>query len=140
VASRRRYKVVELLGRALSIVALGLMMSVFGIYFTVSARRISEIRAERLIAELRRDLERSAERQIVHYLDEQAFSSSLEGLRLPLEDGVVLSLTGSEEGWSATASHVALGEDRGCAVFLGSVPAPTDPVRPPAPGQVACTD
>ncbi len=137
---QRRYSVVGLLAKGLSVGALLLMIAVFGIYFTVSASRLSDIRAERLISELRRDLERTAERQVLHFLDEEVFSSSFETLALRRKEGVVFSLNGTEEGWSATASHVALGTDRGCAVFLGSVPAPTDPVEPSMPGQVACTD
>ena len=86
------------------------------------------------------DLRRVAEQQVLYYLDEEAFADSPNELRVEGTDGVVLSLTASESGWSGVASHDALGDGQGCAIFFGAVPAPTDPVRPATAGEVACTD
>jgi hypothetical protein len=57
-------------------------------------------------------------------------------------DGVVVTPAGvSSSGWSATATHLAIGTAEGCAIYYGTVASPpTAPTAPTQPGEIACTD
>ena len=41
-------------------------------------------------------------------------------------------------GYSSVSSMAVLGKGDGCAIYFGSVPAPTFPVQPTTPGEITC--
>jgi hypothetical protein len=135
-----RFNLLEFLMQGLSISAMVVMVMLVGVQSSLAMSRVSAIRADQRFAAMKWDLRRVAEQQVLYYLDEEAFADSPSELRVEGTDGVVLSLTASASGWTGVASHDALGEGHGCAIFFGPVTAPTDPVRPVTAGEVACTD
>ncbi len=52
---------------------------------------------------------------------------------------MTVGIAASSSGWSASATHSALGATEGCAIFYGTATAPTSPIAPGSPGEVACT-
>ena len=54
-------------------------------------------------------------------------------------EGVNVAPAGTSSGWSATATHDALGGSEGCAIYYGTATAPSSPTAPSAEGEVACT-
>lgn len=138
--NKTRFNLLEFLMQSLSISAMVVMVMLVGVQSSLAMSRVSTIRAEQRFAAMKWDLRRVAEQQVLYYLDEDAFTDSPSDLRVEGTDGVVLSLTASESGWSGVASHDALGDGHGCAIFFGRVPAPTGPASPVTAGEVACTD
>jgi len=136
----RDHGLIEFMMEGLAVVGLLVVLTLIGVQSTIAATRVSASRTEARFVAMEWDLKNLADRQILHFADEAAFASSLEDLRFVGTDGVIVSIMASPEGWSGTASHAALGEDEGCAIFFGTVPVPASPVRPVSPGKVACTE
>jgi hypothetical protein len=125
---------------AVSVTASLVMLALIGIQSTRAVSSLGEARADRHFAAMKGDLAAVAEGQILHYLDSSEFAESPADLSFVGTDGVAIAMTSSEAGWAATASHVALGSEHGCAVYFGVGPVPDGPAVPEAPGQVACTE
>lgn len=57
-----------------------------------------------------------------------------------------MEVKAGERGWTAWATHAALGEEVGCSIYLGSAPRALDADAPPwgeeifeaQPGEVSC--
>lgn len=139
MARKKRFLLAEFMMEAVCVTALVVMVALFGIQSGNAVSSLSEDRADRMLAAMKGDLERVAEKQLLHYLDSSEFAESPEDLSFESTTGVAIRVTASPSGWSATASHEELGDGYGCAIFFGSVQRPDDPVMPSAPGQVACT-
>ena len=140
MAGNSRFVLIELLMEAVCITALLLMIVLIGFQSSTAASALTADRAERHLAAMKSDLQRVAEQQVLHYLDASEFAHSPEDLRFVSSDGVAIELTGSDEGWTATASHDRLGAGHGCAIFYGAVPPPAAPVAAVGPGEVFCTE
>ena len=139
MAREKRFVLIEFMMEAVCVMALIVMVALFGVQSSTAVSSLSEDRADRMLAAVKGDLERVAEQQVLHYLDSSEFARSPEDLAFVSSTGVAIEVTATPSGWSATASHERLGDDYGCAVLFGSVQRPADPVMPSAPGQVVCT-
>jgi hypothetical protein len=140
MANGKDSALLEFLMDAVSVTALLVMVALIGVQSTRAVSSLGQARADRHFAAMKADLAAVTERQILHYLDASEFAESPEDLSFVGSDGVAIAVTSSDEGWAATASHVALGSEHGCAVFFGVAPIPDGPAVPEAPGQVACTE
>jgi hypothetical protein len=140
MAGKSRFVLIELLMEAVCVTGLLVMIALMAFQSSAAASALTSERAARHLAAMKSDLRRVAEQQVLHYLDSSEFAHSPEDLRFVSSDGVAIELTGSEDGWAATASHDRLGESHGCAIFYGSVRAPSTPVAPRGPGEVFCTE
>ena len=138
MSRRSPFSLVELSMQLVTVVALAAMFGIVGLQSSMAVDFVSEVRSRQHLQAVRGQLSQAAERQVEHLLATEAFATSPADLEVVPVDGVVMSMTASATGWTAVASHPALGDDAGCAVFLGDPPA-TLPVRPARPGQVACT-
>ena len=136
----KNYDVIELMMEGLTVGGLIVVLALICVQSTIAASTVATSRMEARFAAMKGDLENLAERQALHFADEASFADSPEDLRFVGTEGVVVTLTASRDGWSGTASHAALGQDEGCAIFVGSTAAPTNPVRPGVSGQVVCTE
>ena len=134
------YVLIEFMMEIVAVSGLIVVMSLIGVQSTIAVQSLAESRTESHFAAMKWDLEKLAERQALHFAEASAFASSPRTLRFTATDGVVVSVTASAGGWYGTASHSALPEGHGCAVFYGSVTPPTAPIRPGSAGEVACTE
>ena len=106
----------------------------------LSVTGVSRDREDRLVETVRSELVRFTEDQVLHYLAADEFAESPEALAFDPAEGIEIRVSTGKAGWSATAAHEALGRSAGCAVYFGDAVPPPVPVRPAAPGEVACTD
>lgn len=125
---------------AVAVTALLVMLALIGIESARAVSSFGQARAQRHFAAMKADLVAVAEQQMLHYLDAAEFAASPEALSFVSSEGVAIALSRTDTGWAASASHAALGSERGCAVFFGFAPAPDGPAVPDTPGQVACTE
>ena len=139
-SSRDGFVVVELLIDAVAVVALVAIPAMFAYQSANHALGASASRTQAHYRAMTQDLENLFAHQAIHYADEAVFASTGADLHFTSSAGVEISVVASSEGWRGTATHEALGADEGCAVFVGSISAPTHPVTPPRPGEVACTE
>jgi hypothetical protein len=89
---------------------------------------------------MKSDMKNLASQQEIYYADNYAYTSSKTALTFVSSSGVTVGIAASSSGWSATATHSALGSAQGCAIYYGTATAPSVGTATPAsPGQVACT-
>ena len=133
------FVVVEFLMQGLSLGGILVVLAMIAVQSGMATSRASTTRAEAHMAAVKADLQNLSDRQAIHYADVAAFAASLSALQFQNTDGVAIELETSPSGWSGVATHEALGKSYGCTFYVGGVPVPTEPVRPAAPGEVACT-
>ena len=133
------FVLIELLMKGLTVTEFLLLASMIPIQLATTVSEVCASREQAYFAAMQRDLENLDARQAIYYVDRLSYSSSSMDLRFTNSDGVAVTIVASPSGWSGTATHAALGAGEGCAIYLGSVPAPTSPVTPPQPGELACT-
>jgi len=88
---------------------------------------------------LRAHMERLAVLEEEYFRLHGEYSGSAGALGFAEADGIHVSIIATPTGWSGTATHEDLPEDQGCAIHVGTVGAPSRPIRPGAPGAVFCT-
>jgi len=140
MARKRLDGLLDFLMNTVSVIALVAMVGLVGIQSRRAIAKESVARSDRRFAAMRAALADISERQTLYYLDAAAFADSPEALRFPGAEDVDVVLSSDDEGWAATATHVALGNNEGCAIFFGDMAPPESPVRPTRPGQVACSE
>ena len=112
---------------------------VIGILAAIIAPKFSALRDKTYYAAMKADLKNLASQQENFYSDTYTYTSSPTDLGFVDSDGVTVIIGGvSTSGWSATATHRALAEGLGCAIYYGLATSPTAPVTPSVPGEVAC--
>lgn len=92
-----------------------------------------------VLATLRSDLERLRESEESYFQVHGEYSGTPGDLGFTSSDGVIVSIIATPEGWSGAATSEALGSERGCAVFVGGIHPPRNPVTPSEPGKIVCT-
>ncbi len=133
------FVLIELLMKAVTVTGFLSVTSMIGIQLASVTSKVSTSREQAYFAAMQWDLENLDARQAIYYVDRLSYSSSSTDLRFTNSDGVAVTIVASPSGWSGTATHAALGPGEGCVIYRGSVPAPTSPVTPPQPGELACT-
>ena len=123
-----------------TLVELLVVLVVIGILAAIAVPQFTKVRERAYYATLQADIRSLAAQQELHYATKYSYTNTLSDLGFVTSQGVTVSVTASASGWSATATHDALGSDEGCAVYYGSATVPTiDKMSPTAEGQVACT-
>ena len=92
-----------------------------------------------LYSVLKTDLESLTSKQEAYFSTAQAYAWNLGLLEFEASDSVSLGISATGDGFIAIATHEALGSNLGCTVYLGAVEPPVFPIKPPAPGKIACT-
>jgi hypothetical protein len=138
--NEKGYALIEFMMEGLAVGGLVVVLSLICLQSTIAASTVVASRTEARFEAMRWDLLNVSDRQALYFADRSSFASSPNELRFVGTEGVVVSLTATPEGWAGTASHEALGQEQGCAIFFGSASAPTNPVRPVSPGEVVCTE
>ena len=92
------------------------------------------------VAAIKSDLKNVASQQEIFYADHNVYTSNLEDMGFVQSDGVTVVLFSSRSGWTAWATHAALGSSEGCAVYFGDELTPAlAEVEPSVPGEIVCT-
>ncbi|MDX1493918.1 MAG: type II secretion system protein [Longimicrobiales bacterium] len=131
---------VEVLMDGLAVSALLVVLALMGVQSALAFPRWSESREESHRTTLRWELENVVAQQALHQADGMRYATSLEELGFEPSPGVEVEVVASSWGWSATATHEALGDDEGCAVYVGAALPPVEPVMPTRRGEIACTE
>ena len=97
-------------------------------------------REKAYFAAMKSDLKHLASQEEIYYADQYAYASSFEDLDFAQSHGVTIALYSSQTGWTAWATHAALGPSEGCALYYGDAVTPTvAELEPSGPGEMACT-
>ena len=125
--------------KGFALIELLIVVVIIAILAAIAIPRFSATREKSYFAAMRADLKNLASQQEIYYADEYSYTREAGALTFVSSQGVTVSIAASSSGWSASATHSALGASEGCAIYYGTVTAPTSPATPTSPGEVACT-
>ena len=137
---RRGIILIDLLMEGVAVMGVLAMVAIGGLQLSRAVTGVAETREHAIYDALRRDLQELKARQTLHYADELSYSASPEALGFASSAEAAVTIEASGWGWSAAVTHPRLDADEGCAIFIGHALPPVEPVTPPQPGEVACTD
>ena len=125
--------------KGFALIELLIVVVIIAILAAIAIPRFSATREKSYFAAMRADLKNLASQQEIYYADEYSYTREAGALTFVSSQGVTVSIAASSSGWSASATHSALGASEGCAIYYGTVTAPTSPTTPTSPGEVSCT-
>ena len=125
--------------KGFALIELLIVVVIIAILAAIAIPRFSATREKSYFAAMRADLKNLASQQEIYYADEYSYTREAGALTFVSSQGVTVSIAASSSGWSASATHSALGASEGCAIYYGTVTAPTSPATPTSPGEVSCT-
>ena len=126
--------------KGFTLIELLIVVVIIGILAAIAIPKFSATREKAYFAAMKSDIKNLASQQEIYYADNYAYSSSSGDLGFVESEGVNVTPAGSTSGWSATATHDALGSSEGCGIYYGTATAPTvGTATATAQGEVACT-
>ena len=126
--------------KGFTLIELLIVVVIIGILAAIAIPKFSATREKAYFAAMKSDVKNLASQQEIYYSSSYSYSSSATDLGFVESEGVNVTPAGTTSGWSATATHDALGTAEGCAIYYGTVATPPSaPAAPSAQGEVACT-
>ena len=126
--------------KGFTLIELLIVVVIIGILAAIAIPKFSATREKAYFAAMKSDLKNLASQQEIYYADNYTYTTNKATLGFVQSEGVVVTVgAASASGWSASATHAALGTAEGCAIYYGTATAPTAPTTPSAPGEVKCT-
>ncbi len=122
-----------------TLIELLIVIVILGILAALAIPKVSNMTYRSYFAAMEADLKNLASQQEIYYASEYSYTAEKSDLAFISSRDVSISINADSEGWSATATHVALEPIEGCSIYHGSIPTPTLLVPPSAPDEVACT-
>ena len=123
-----------------TLIELLIVLVIIGILSAIAIPQFSATRERAYFAAMKSDVRNLASQQELYYATNYEYTSSLADLGFVASEAVTVTTAASSSGWSATATHEALGKAEGCAMYYGTATAPTiGTSTPKAEGQVLCT-
>ena len=122
-----------------TLIELLIVIVILGILAALAIPKVSNMTYRSYFAAMEADLKNLASQQEIYYASEYSYTAEKSDLAFISSRDVSISVNADSEGWSATATHVALEPIEGCSIYHGSIPTPTLLVPPIAPDEVACT-
>ena len=116
-----------------------IVIVILGILAALAIPKVSNMTYRSYFAAMEADLKNLASQQEIYYASEYSYTAEKSDLAFISSRDVSISVNADSEGWSATATHVALEPIEGCSIYHGSIPTPTLLVPTSAPDEVACT-
>jgi prepilin-type N-terminal cleavage/methylation domain-containing protein len=125
--------------KGFTLIELLIVVVIIAILAAIAIPKFYATREKAYFAAMRSDLKNLASHQEIYYADKYSYTSEVAALTFVSSQGVTVGIVASSSGWSANATHSALDVSEGCAIYYGTVTAPTSPATPTSPGEVACT-
>ena len=125
--------------KGFTLIELLIVVVIIGILAAIAIPKFSATREKAYFAAMKSDLKNLASQQEIYYADNYSYTVSTTDLSFVQSQGVLVAITATTSGWSATAYHTALGTALGCAIYYGSATAPTAPTTPTQAGELLCT-
>ena len=104
-----------------TLIELLIVLVIVGVLTAIAIPQFSSVRERAYYAAVRSDLKNLAVQQELYYADNYKYASSLADLNFVQSEDVTVTPTGTETGWSATATHEALADEEGCVTYSGEV-------------------
>ena len=125
--------------KGFTLIELLIVVVIIGILAAIAIPKFSATREKAYFAAMKSDLKNLASQQEIYYADNYSYTSSATTLTFVASQGVTVGIAATSSGWSASSTHSALGATKGCSIYYGTATAPSAPIAPSAPGEVACT-
>ena len=111
--SRKGFTLIELL----------IVVVIIGILAAIAIPKFANTKAKSILASMKTDLRNLATAEEGYYYSNAAYSNNLSQLNFLTSTGVTISVPeATTGGWSASATHAALGAEK-CTVYFGTATA-----------------
>ena len=124
--------------KGFTLIELLIVVVIIGILAAIAVPKFSSTREKAYVSAMKTDLKNLQTQQEIYYADNSyTYTTALAALEATPSDGVTVTIgAANNTGWSATASHAALGTLTTCGVYVGSAASPNAAVT--NPGVVLC--
>lgn len=128
--------------KGFTLIELLIVVVIIGILAAIAIPKFSATREKAYFAAMKSDMKNLASQQEIFYSDNYSYSDDFSALAFTNSEGVNVVFGGaSASGWSASATHSALGGSEGCSMYYGTASAvAVGGTSPTQPGEVACTN
>ena len=122
-----------------TLIDLLIVIVILGILVAIAIPKVSNTTHRSYFAAMEADLKNLASQQEIYYASEYSYTAEQSDLAFISSRDVSISVNADSEGWSATATHVALEPIEGCSIYHGPIPTTTLLGTPSTPDEVACS-
>jgi len=106
-----------------TLIELLIVVVIIGILAAIAIPKFSNTKGQAFLAAMRSDLRNLATAEEGYYYSNSAYSNNLSQLNFLTSTGVTISVPeATTGGWSASATHIALGAEK-CTVYFGTATA-----------------
>jgi prepilin-type N-terminal cleavage/methylation domain-containing protein len=103
-----------------TLIELLIVVVIIGILASIAIPKFTAVRERAYLSAVKADLRNLANLQDVYYNEHYVYSTNATDLDFTGTEGVALTLSeGTNQGWSASASHAGLAAES-CAIFHGN--------------------
>ena len=126
--------------KGFTLIELLIVVVIIGILAAIAIPKFSATREKAYFAAMKSDLKNLASQQEIYYADNYSYTSVTTDLAFTNSEAVTVAIAANTTGWSASATHSALGGSEGCGIYYAGGSAPTvGTATPTSPGEMACT-
>ena len=94
----------------------------------------------RYFAAIKSDLKNLASQEEIHFAEHGTYSNDWRELGFTHSDGVEVTIFASQDAWAAVATHAAVEDEAGCAIYIGETPVyETGLIGQGPSGEVVCS-
>ena len=103
--------------KGFTLIELLIVVVIIGILAAIAIPKFSATREKAYFAAMKSDVKNLASQQEIYYADNYSYTTSTAALAFTNSEGVTVTIAASTSGWSATATHSALGAAEGCSIY-----------------------
>ena len=105
--------------KGFTLIELLIVVVIIGILAAIAIPKFSKTREKAYFAAMKSDLKNLASQQEIYYSDYYTYNNDANTLGFVASEAVNVAIAAGTSGWSATATHSALGGSVGCAIYYG---------------------